>query len=163
MYSEQLMSELAMRGFDVIELRHADALQFLSDSGEFALTREAHSLRRYRELGGIVVGTYVVSPIRVYMNARLVDPATSIVLSAASVEMSKTSEMARLLRGGSLPSTLERIPVKHLGYSTWPMMMWPNSYSLQEEEGESPSFAPKFYTGDDRSGSKLGKANPSSH
>lgn len=132
MLSEQLMSELAMKGYDVIELRHSDALQFLNPSGEFALSRDIATVRRERELGGIVVGTYVVSPVRVYLNARLVDPTSSMVLSAGSVEMSKSKEIARMLRGGSVPGTLERIPVRHLGTSTYPML-WQPARSYEEE------------------------------
>lgn len=164
MYSEQLMSELAMRGFDVIELRHADALQFMSGRGEFALSRDMGSIRRSRELGGVVVGTYVVSPVRVYVNARMIDPSTSIVLSAGSVEMSKTTELARMLRGGAFPGTLERIPVRHVGISTvpltinasdsgrvydleesanWPIPNSPNSRATQKSE---PSFLPETKT-----------------
>lgn len=137
MYGEQLMSELAMRGFDVIELRHSDALQFLHSAGEFALSRDINSIRHSRDLGAVVVGTYSVSPVRVYVNARLIDPATSLVLSAGSVEMSKTSEIARMLRGGTVPGTLERIPVKHLGYSSYPMALFPenNLRSFDPEEG----------------------------
>jgi len=114
MYSEQVMSELAMRGYDVIELRQGDALRFMSDGGEFSLSREMGAVRPSRELGGIVVGTYTVSPVRVYVNARLIDPANSMILSAGSVEMDKTKEIARLLQTGGLPAALERIPVKHL-------------------------------------------------
>jgi TolB-like protein len=127
-YAEQLMSELAMRGFDVVELRHADALQYLGDGGEFALSRDTAMVRPARELAGVVVGTYVVSPVRVYVNARLVDPSTSVVLSAASVEMSRTKELTKLLRDSSMPSTLERIPVRHLGQGAVPMFAG-NSYN----------------------------------
>ena len=119
MYAEQVMSELAMRGFDVVELRHSEALQFLTDAGELALSRDVAQVRKSRDLGGIVVGTYAISPVRVYVNARLVDPSTSVVLAAGSVEMPKTTEIARLLRGGMFPSTLERIPVRHLGFQTF--------------------------------------------
>jgi len=117
MVGEQLMSELAMKGFDVVELRHADALQFLDSAGEFALSRDVRAVRPHRNLAAVVVGTYVVSPDRVYVNARLVEPSTSLILSAGSVEMSKTRELAKMLRGGSIPGSLERIPVKHLGYA----------------------------------------------
>ncbi len=120
MYAEQLMSELTMHGFDVIELRQSDALQFLDSSGEFALSRDVRAVRPERNLSAIVVGTYVSSPERVYVNARLVDPASSRVLSAGSVEMSKTAELTKLLRGGTIPASLERIPVRHLGLNTYP-------------------------------------------
>lgn len=117
MVGEQLMSELAMKGFDVIELRHSDALQFLDSSGEFALSRDVRAVRPQRTLAAVVVGTYVVSPERVYLNARLVQPSTSLVLSAGSVEMSKTAELAKLLRTGSSMGSLERVPVKPVGYT----------------------------------------------
>ncbi len=136
MYSEQLMGELTMRGYDVIELRHSDALQFLMNTGEFGLSRDANFVRRERDMAAVIVGTYVVSPVRVYVNARLVDPATSVVLSAGSVEMSKSQEIARMLRGGAFPSTLERIQVKHIGLSTHPLAMFPpnaaRAYDLEE-------------------------------
>lgn len=136
MYAEQVMSELSMRGFDVVELRHSDALQFLSDSGEFALSRDVGAVRRSRQLGGVLVGTYVVSPVRVYVNARLVDPSSSLVLSAGSVEMGKTAELARMLRGGTVPATLERIPVKHLATGQYPLALFPRHFRgyVQEEE-----------------------------
>lgn len=134
MLSEQLMSELVMLGYDVVELRHSDALQFLNPAGEFALSRDIGVIRRERRLGGVVVGTYVVSPVRVYLNARLIDPSSSMVVSAGSVEMSKTSEIARLLRGGSMPGTLERIPVRHLGMNAYPMGWYPGYLPRMDDE-----------------------------
>jgi TolB-like protein len=144
MLAEQLMSELAMSGYDVIELRHADALQLMDARGEFALSRDPTFVRTSRELGGVVVGTYVVSPVRVYLNARLIDPATSRVLSAGSVEMSKTKEISKMLRGGTFGAALERIPVRHIGFSTYPMTIAQPSrrvYDLSEMEG---SYAPSI-------------------
>lgn len=137
MVGEQLMSELAMKGFDVVELRHTDVLQFLDRGGEFALSRDAGMVRPERNLAGVVVGTYVTSPERVYVNARLIDPSSSVVLSAGSVEMSKTPELAKLLRGGSMPGSLERIPVRHLGHMAKPID--PNDTNrrrwMEEESG----------------------------
>lgn len=145
MVGEQLMSELAMKGFDVIELRHTDVLQFLDRGGEFALSRDAGMVRPERNLAGVVVGTYVSSPERVYVNARLIDPSTSVVLSAGSVEMSKTPELSKLLRGGSMPGSLERIPVRHLGNMAKPID--PNDTTrrrwMEEESGwDIPHGAP---------------------
>lgn len=145
MYSEQLMSELALRGFDVVELRHADALQFLSDAGEFSLSRDVGAIKHSRDLGGVLVGTYVVSPVRVYVNIRLIDPATSLVLSAGSVEMSKSKEIARMLRGGSLPSSLERIPVRHLEYTSYPLALFPRRLNRYSEYEGDYGVEPKLY------------------
>lgn len=143
---EQLMSELAMRGFEVIELRHSSALQFLKNEGEFALSREAGAVRRERKLGGVVVGTYVISPDRVYLNTRLLDPSSSMILSAASAEMSKTPEITKLARAGGFPSSLERIPVKHLGLSTLPLNLNPGYVQQQwaQEEALPAMPNPRF-------------------
>ena len=139
MVSEQMMSELAMKGYQVIELRAGNSLQFRPTAGEFALSRDLNEVKHERQLGGIITGTYVVSPVRVYLNARLIDPSTSAVLSAASVEMSKTDEIKRLLRGGSVSTNLERIPVKHLGFSQYPMQMFkPEASESDLLEGENP-------------------------
>jgi TolB-like protein len=145
MVGEQLISELAMKGFDVVELRHADALQFMAPDGEFALSRDVSAIHRQRDLGGIVVGTYSVSPVRVYLNVRLINPSNSLVLSAGSVEMPKTNEISKMLRGGGLPGTLERIPVRHLANSTFPMGMQPARYVDPLEAGSAngaPTWAP---------------------
>jgi TolB-like protein len=142
MLSEQVMSELTMRGYDVIELRHTNALQFLSSAGEFAMSRENGFVRKERELGGIVVGTYVASPERVYLNARLLDPASSKILTAGSVEMEKTDEIAKLLKTGSVKTALERIPVKHIGFSSYPMNLMPNNeervHEIEDQGGITP-------------------------
>jgi len=140
MVGEQLMSELSMKGFDVIELRHADALQFLDRGGEFALSRDAGMVKPEKNLAGVVVGTYVTSPERVYVNARLIDPSTSKVLSAGSVEMSKTAEIAKLIRGGSIPASLERIPVRHLGQE--PRRYDPNSDARKRWSQEESDWNP---------------------
>lgn len=144
MYAEQLMSELAMKGYEVIELRASDALHFMNNQGEFGLSRDAGAVRDARNLGGILVGTYTVSPVRVYVNVRLLDPKTSVVLSAGSVEMEKTKEIGRMLKGGAFTNSMERIPVKHMDYATYPAMMFP-SFNRQYdiEELPQPAAAPK--------------------
>jgi TolB-like protein len=145
--AEQLMGELVMRGYNIVELRKADAIQIMSSQGEFALSREVSTLRSFQDLSGIVVGTYVDSPVRVYVNARLIDPTSTLIVSAASVEMQKTDEIARLIRRNVLPASLERIPVRHIGTSSHPIpYYWPYNtpayykhYPNIIEEHEAPS------------------------
>lgn len=148
---EQLISELAMKGYNVREVRQSEALQVMFDQGEFGLSRDLKQIRPAQDLAGIIVGTYTVSPIRVYINARLIDPSTSLVMSAASVEMPKTQEIARLLRNNSFPPTMERIPVRNVGYYTYPLpYYWPTPKTLrfrnnaiEEEEGDTFEVKPK--------------------
>lgn len=155
---EQLISELAMRGYNVIEVRASDAMQIQFNKGEFGLSRHTDTLRGQQEIAALVVGTYTVSPYRVYLNTRVIDPRSSMVISAGSVEMAKTREITRLVRGGSFPSTLERIPVRHLGYGGFPLPYYypaqtapwpaPPAYGAEEEWGQpaAPKPEPKLPT-----------------
>lgn len=155
--AEQLMSELSMRGYNVIELRQAEAMQIMFDQGEFGLSRDTHTLKKNQEISAMIVGTYAVSPVRVYLNARVIDPASSLITSVGSVEMGKTTEIARLLRTNAFPQTLERIPVKHMGYTVGPAAptyfpygspYWLPSYSgwgyypPADREEAAPALAP---------------------
>lgn len=116
--SEQLISELAMRGYDVLEVRHSETMQIMNDEGEFSLSRDIEMLKDTQQITSLLVGTYAVSPERVYLNVRMIDPRSSIILSSGSVEMPKTDEIERLLRANSYIQSLERIPVRSIGYPT---------------------------------------------
>ncbi|MCC6933995.1 MAG: hypothetical protein IT292_12225 [Deltaproteobacteria bacterium] len=110
--AEQIMSELVMKGYNVVEMRRSDSFQIQEGEGEFALSREIERLKQNYDISGIVVGTYVASPDRVYVNTRIIDPRTSMVVSVGSVEMSRTSEISKLLRSNSYPTSMERIPLQ---------------------------------------------------
>ncbi len=149
MLGEQLISELAMKGYNVREIRQSEALQVMFEQGEFGLSRDLKQLRKAQDLAGIVVGTYTISPLRVYINARIIDPSTSLVLSAGSVEMAKTEEISKMLRNNSFPPSLERIPVRNMGYATYPLpYYWPGPSFKgprfgDEEEGDHFDIKPK--------------------
>jgi len=121
MVAEQLMSEMVMLGYNVIEMRKSEVIHIMAREGEFGLSRDLEVLRPYQDLSGIVVGTYVDSPERVYLNARVLDPRSGLIRSAGSVEMPKTKEIVRLIRTSTSPMPLERIPVRHLNYGDYPV------------------------------------------
>lgn len=151
--AEQMMSELTMRGYNVIELRQAEAMQIMFDRGEFGLSRDMATLKKHQDISALVVGTYTASPDRIYLNTRLIDPSSSLVASVGSVEMRRTQEISRLLRTNNFPATLERIPVRHLGYGRSPAPhYWPYYYgpawapdpgSNGDVEDEAPVIAPR--------------------
>lgn len=148
---EQMMSELSMRGYNVIELRQAEAMQIMFDRGEFGLSRDIATLKKNQDVSAIVVGTYTASPQRVYVNCRLIDPSTSLITAVGSVEMAKTPEITRMLRTNTFPPTLERIPVRHLGYGRSPAPhyypyyygpAWAPDSQGYDPEGEAPFIQP---------------------
>lgn len=138
--AEQLISELSMKGYNVTEIRLSDAVQIIENEGELGLSREINTLRPQQNLSGLVVGTYAVSDKRVYINARLIDPGSSRIISVGSVEMSKDKEISQLLRGNSFPSSMERIPVRQLSYQKAPMPYYfsgnpfDSQYDMRAEE-----------------------------
>ena len=135
---EQVMSELVMHGYNVIELRRSDSFQVQEGEGEFALSREIERIKQSHNLAGIVVGTYAASTERVYLNARIIDPATSMVIAVGSVEMEKTQEIAKLLRSNSWPTSMERIPVRPLGNTGHNLpYYWPYANGMLEEQTTS--------------------------
>lgn len=138
--SEQLMSELAMKGYNVIELRQSEVMQISYREGELGLSRDTALLKPEHNVSAIVVGTYAVSPVRVYVNARIIDPRSSTVNSAGSVEMAKTSEIARLLRSRPYPMSLERLPVRQLGNAFVPEAQQPASWNQPAPFPRQDSF-----------------------
>ena len=137
----------------------------LFDQGEFGLSRELSRIRQHQDVAGVIVGTYVVSPDRVYVNARLIDPTSSLILSAGSVEMGKTEEISRLLRTNSQPPAMERIPVRQLAMAPYPLpYYWPNPMArsaskFADEENMYPDD-PKKHSTDIPSPSKHGSVEP---
>jgi TolB-like protein len=120
--SEMLLSEMSMKGYNVVEVRLGEAMQIMHNKGEFILSRDTANLRSDQNLSAIIVGTYVVSPERVYLNTRVIDPASARLISVGSVEMEKTEEIAKLVRTNITAQSMERIPVRHLGYGRVPAL-----------------------------------------
>jgi len=141
MFAEQLISELVMRGYDIVELRQGDALRFLSDAGEFTLSRDTGAVKRSYDLSAVLAGTYVSSPEKVYVNVRLIDPATSMILSSGSVEIGKTYEIAKMLRSGSFPMNLERVAVKHLASQEYPLTVFQTKYVTGGYDSEDSGYS----------------------
>ncbi|VAX18256.1 hypothetical protein MNBD_NITROSPINAE04-560 [hydrothermal vent metagenome] len=85
--SEQLMTELAGFGFNVIEARKTKDFWILDNEGEFSLSRDITLLSEQFNADMALVGTYVKSGSQVLLNVRLVDADGSGVLAAASAMM----------------------------------------------------------------------------
>ena len=133
--SEQFLSELAMKGYEVVELRKGEALEFVQDKGEFMLSRSPALVKRTHSLGAILVGTYTSSEDRVYLNVRLIDPRSAMVLSAGSAEMELTDEITRMLRRGKGGAQLERIPVVSTRSMRMPVNQYPRDVYMPSSIG----------------------------
>lgn len=83
--SESLIDELHSRRFKIIDFRMQDVIT-VNQNGEFLLTRNIQKLKDEIPEGLIVVGTYsVIEENQVVLNARIMNPFTSDVISTAKV------------------------------------------------------------------------------
>lgn len=107
--AEQVLSGLHMRGYRVVEVRHTKVIKLIKEVGELFLTRDSsipgNAERfvlpmKFKEdyiNDYILVGTYQVTRCCVYVNARIIDPAMSEVVSVSSYKLQRTHNINELL------------------------------------------------------------------
>ncbi|MEY4083971.1 MAG: hypothetical protein RL483_1340 [Pseudomonadota bacterium] len=97
--SENLIHELQVRGWDLVELRLANAVS-VNSAGEFGLSREHRRLKEQFQASGIITGTYSLAGRYVMVNARVMNYETGAVVSSAQVRLPLTAFVEGLAYGG---------------------------------------------------------------
>ena len=80
--AEQLMHELVVRGWQVVDLRMTKSV-IVNQSGEFSLSRDLGRIRESFPAGNVLVGTYMRTTDGVLVSARIIDVATGHVKTTA--------------------------------------------------------------------------------
>ncbi len=96
---ELLIGALVAEQVNVLEVQLREVPYITCQDGLMALSRDAARLKDEQRAGIIVVGTYVVQRGSVALNVRAVDFTTSDVITASTVNLSKTASVRDLLRG----------------------------------------------------------------
>lgn len=96
--SEQISSRLTQTGHRVIDLKVRNSVYMRKSEGEFLLTREIKETAATYRAQAVVVGTYAVSASFVHITLKLVDPASSMVLSAHDYSLPLDPETKSMLR-----------------------------------------------------------------
>jgi TolB-like protein len=97
--SENLIHELQVRGWDLVELRLANAVS-VNSAGEFGLSREHRRLKEQFQASGIITGTYSLAGRYVMVNARVMNYETGAVVSTAQVRLPMSAFVEGLAHGG---------------------------------------------------------------
>jgi TolB-like protein len=97
--SENLIHELQVRGWDLVELRLANAVS-VNGAGEFGLSREHRRLKEQFQASGIITGTYSLAGRYVMVNARVMNYETGAVVSTAQVRLPMSAFVEGLAHGG---------------------------------------------------------------
>ena len=93
---EQLMHELKVRGWNVIDLRMTREIT-VNEIGEFSLSRDIKKLREGMPAGSEVTGTYLQTKDGILVSARAIDLASGHVLSSAQTRIPRDAFVMQLV------------------------------------------------------------------
>lgn len=96
--SEQVASRMTQLGYGVLELKVRNGIYMKRNEGELLLTREIKEVATTHNAQAVVVGTYAESSNLVYVNLKIVNPATSVVLAAYDYALPNDKQIQSLIR-----------------------------------------------------------------
>ena len=79
--SEQVSARFTQTGYSMIEMKFCDFVYMKQDQGELLLTREIKDVAKTHNAQAVIVGTYALSGDTVFVNLKVIQPSTNIVLA----------------------------------------------------------------------------------
>ena len=80
--SEQVSARFTLAGLHMIEMKFRNNVYMARDQGEMMLTRELRDIASSHHAQAVIVGTYAQSSEMVFVNLKVIQPETNIVLAA---------------------------------------------------------------------------------
>lgn len=96
--SEQVGARLTQHGYRVVELKIRQKLYMKRNEGELMLTREIKDIARQQDAQAVVIGTYTEGADRVFINLKLTQIETNIILAAVDYALPLDMNVRTLLR-----------------------------------------------------------------
>ncbi|MEQ1600932.1 MAG: FlgO family outer membrane protein [Methylophilaceae bacterium] len=100
--SEQVAARFSQSGLKLIEIKFRDSMYVKQDQGELMLTREINEIARKQNSQAVIVGTYGESTDDVFVNLKVIQPNTNIVLAVHDFAIPKNKNVISLLRSKPL-------------------------------------------------------------
>ena len=79
--ADQVSSRFAQQGFTMIQVTLRNDIFVKQEAGEFVLSRSVQDISRSHNVAAVVAGTYAVGRNSVYVSARLIRAADSLILA----------------------------------------------------------------------------------
>ena len=79
--SEQVAARFTLAGHRMIEMKFRNNVYMARDQGELMLTREIRALASSHNAQAVIVGTYAQSSDLVFVNLKVIQPETNVVLA----------------------------------------------------------------------------------
>jgi hypothetical protein len=96
--SEQVSGRFTQAGYRMLEMKFGNAVYVKRDQGELMLTREIDSLAKNHEAQAVVVGTYGQSSDYVFVNLKVIQPGSNVVLAVHDYVLPQDASIRSLLR-----------------------------------------------------------------
>ena len=96
--TEEVAKEFIDRGYQVIDVRASlRGVVVKRRKGEFYITRDVENLARAVRANAIFYGTYSVGKNYVYVNLKLINPKTHVVLNSIDYRIPLTDDIKKML------------------------------------------------------------------
>ncbi len=95
--TEQVASRFVQGGYRVIEVKLRSQIYMKRNEGELILTREVRDIARQHNARAIVAGTYAESADRVFVNMKVVELDSNVVLGAVDYQLDRDALVRSLL------------------------------------------------------------------
>lgn len=96
--SEHVSARFTKAGYRMIELKYRNSVYVKRSQGELMLTREIKDLAQSHDAQAVIVGTYGQSDDFVFVNLKVIQPASNIVLAVQDYALPLDSSTKALLR-----------------------------------------------------------------
>jgi TolB-like protein len=98
MISEQISAAFSRSGYNMIEMKFRENVYIKQAEGELLLTREITDVAKLHNAQAVVVGTYGVAADIVFINLKVVQPGSNVVLAAHDYALPIDDNIRAMLR-----------------------------------------------------------------
>nr|WP_186407360.1 FlgO family outer membrane protein [Candidatus Accumulibacter aalborgensis] len=95
--SEQVSARFSQRGWAMVEMKFRSAVYMKRGEGELILTREIGEVARLNKAQAVILGSYGVSGTVVFINMKIVQPGSNIVVAAYDYVLPYNNEIRSML------------------------------------------------------------------
>ncbi len=96
--SEQVSARFTQANYHMVEMKFANSVYVLQNQGEMMLTREVQELANQHAAQAVIVGTYGESRDFVFINLKVVQPGTNLVLAVHDYALPLDDNTRAMLR-----------------------------------------------------------------
>ena len=96
--SEQLSTRLAQGGMNMLEMKLRNSVYLKRGQGELMLTRELGDVAHTHNAQAVVVGSYAETRDAVFINVKVIQPATNLVLAGHDYVLAKEGTVRSMLQ-----------------------------------------------------------------